>query len=463
MVLRPTRNSAVLLSLAALYDQVSLGWMPEQSVLRRGRTARLADRTGSQESESFQSPFESRLGHPNKKTTLQQRAILKSAEVAKKTFETARERSLKEGGDKEKRFKIKAQRDVKGLMEPFGSNATLDAYMALPLRSYNVKFFEKGSFDEEKGTFHLELPLSDVPSVSSALDGLSLVMDLQVDPDPAKRRNTFKATTINFVVDPARAAADAARQEQDELEIKRLNARALALTNQSSSGAVRTNQKAALDQALQSPNPGPIEDAGLAAAQAGAGAGAAPPLPPGVQLARLPPEESKQASDLAGRMLTRLLLKAKIELKGEATLEWAGPDQKLPGKLGGGLESFGVVKYAEMPWQRSPKQKPGSSGADEAASGGQGGEGEAKRGPSPKLRLRTEGTFEFTARGILSYFPSIVVNGAGSKIATSVLDFMIPRLLAFLSMDYSNWAQGKPRGVVKPPSAKRPSPPTHST
>uniref|UniRef100_A0A7S2MBC5 SMP-LTD domain-containing protein n=1 Tax=Octactis speculum TaxID=3111310 RepID=A0A7S2MBC5_9STRA len=409
MVLLPTRYSALLFAFAALCDRVSFGWTPQKVNAKRANNfcVRAADRTEDRGSNA-------------KKTSLQQVRVKSQHAVLRKiqkNFQTAQDKSRKDGGNNEKRFCIQPPpRDVTALMELFGSNATLDSYMALPLASYNVKFFAKGSFDEDEGTFHLELPLSDVPNVGSALDGLSLVLELQVDPNLVKRRNTFRFTKFSLFVDEARAASDAAKQEQDEIEIKLLKER-LASTNQSKAMPVNSR-------------PGQL---------------ATLVPPPGTAAGS--PETVGAFNDpdwLA--LLTRTLLKAQIELKGEAQIEWAGPNEKLPG---GGIPLMGRKELVEMPWQKA------SDRDDQGVA--EGGGAEAKRGASPMLRLRTKGTLEFTAHGLLSYFPKLLVQQFVSIIANQVLKFTMPKLLAFLSVDYSNWAQGKPR------AGEDPTPTTRST
>jgi hypothetical protein len=94
--------------------------------------------------------------------------------------------------------------------------------------------------------------------------------------------------------------------------------------------------------------------------------------------------QSKEYGQLASRLLTRLLTEASIVVEGEAVVEW------------------------ELEKARG-KHKP-EAGLAEGGAGAR----------LHKLSFRTEGQVEFTATGALAWFPALMINGLGSKVADQV-------------------------------------------
>jgi hypothetical protein len=368
------------------------------------------------------------------RSNLQQKLILNSAKTARNAFERARKKNKESGKVKQKRFKLKAKRSSNSIVAVSGDGSeekSLAAYMSLPLDKYNVLFAKH--IERTADGFHLSLPLGAIPNTDQAFDGVNLECDIVVDRNPAQQRNFFRATRLAFAVDPDRKKADSEAAELDKVAVTNLNAQIEQMVNASKADldAKKSEWKAKAD-ALQASDPGANPEALWGGTVLGAVPGSPNPggLPGTVNPQDGPPTSdadataslsasgrsvdtgtfpaawtnssernaeafmaatnSKEYSQLASRLMTRLLTEASIVVEGQAVVEW------------------GVDK--------SGKKWPAAGKGQEA--------GGVSDGVPHKLSFHTEGQVEFTATGALAWFPALVINSLGSKVANQVCPYL---------------------------------------
>ena len=364
------------------------------------------------------------------RSTLQQKLILNSAKTAKSAFERARKKNQESGKVKQKRFRLKAKRSSNSIVASAGDGSeekSLAAYMSLPLDKYNVLFAEH--IERTADGFHMSLPLGEIPNTDRVLDGVTVECDIVVDRNPAKQRNSFRATRLAFVVDPARKMADSEAAELDKVALTKLNAQAAQMANASKAdmeakqnalkaktAALQASDPSANPEALWggtvlgavpgSPNPGGFPGivnpqdgprsgvdvaALLSASSTNMSAGPTPMGTSSTQYAEalVTGPQSKEYGQLASRLLTRLLTEASIVVEGQAVVEW-------------GVDKAG---------KKAPRQVNGD------------GAGGASDGVPHKLSFHTEGQVEFTATGALAWFPALMINSLGSKVASQVYQY----------------------------------------
>lgn len=129
---------------------------------------------------------------------------------------------------------------------------------------------------------------------------------------------------------------------------------------------------------------------------------------------------NRQAEDAGSmaRFLTRWLAKAKLEVKGEAMLDWDVESRRFPSI---GLLSRRFKSQDDRPMIRNTTQ----------------------------MRFRVLGQLEFTETSFVARIPGPLMNGFLSVCADFVLKALMPQFLGFLSADFQRWAKGEPRGMKR--------------